>query len=261
MEAAAVPPVERVPVAEPAPVVDYRGPEAYVAEFLGTLGLVFFITMVLSVGVGLGYADFAVIGLVHVFALAMLIHTLGGTSGAHFNPAVTVALFAVRKIQAVHAAGYIVCQLAGAVAGAALTYILLEDEGRKVEYGSTLASRLIQGDALHAFVGEVIGTFFLMWAIMGAAVNPRAPRSVAPLIIGGTLGAAVMILGPVTGASFNPARSFGAAVFGTFGDVGDWLFIYVAGPVVGAVIAALFYTWLVLLPKHRVGERPVDHLA
>src|SRR5215213_4843562 len=141
MEAAAV------PVTEPVPEVDYRGPEAYVAEFVGTLGLVFFVTMVLSVGAGLGYADFAVIGLVHVFVLAMLIHTLGGTSGAHFNPAVTAALLAVRKIAPSHAALYMVCQFAGGLAGAALTYILLEDEGRKLEFGSTLASRLIQGDA------------------------------------------------------------------------------------------------------------------
>jgi glycerol uptake facilitator protein len=255
MEAAAV------PIPEPAPAIDYRGPEAYVAEFIGTLGLVFFITMVLSVGAGLGYADFAVIGLVHVFVLAMLIHTLGGTSGAHFNPAVTVALLSVRKIAPLHAAMYLVCQFAGGLAGAALTYALLKDEGRKVEYGSTLASRLIQGNALHAAIAEALGTFFLMWAIMGAAVNPRAPRATAGLIIGGTLGAAVMILGPVTGAGFNPARSFGPAVFGTFGKVGDWIFIYVAGPVTGAVIAAGLYTWLVLAPKGRIGERPVDHLA
>jgi glycerol uptake facilitator protein len=255
MEAAAV------PVHEPAPEIDYRGPEAYVAEFIGTLGLVFFITMVLSVGAGLGYADFAVIGLVHVFVLAMLIHTLGGTSGAHFNPAVTVALLSIRKIAPLHAAMYLVCQFAGGLAGAALTYALLEDEGRKVQYGSTLASRLIQGNALHAAIGEALGTFFLMWAIMGAAVNPRAPRATAALIIGGTLGAAVMILGPVTGAGFNPARSFGPAVFGTFGQVGDWIFIYVAGPVTGAVVAAGLYTWLVLAPKGRIGERPVDHLA
>jgi MIP family channel proteins len=256
MEAATVPAVQ-----EPAPAIDYRGPEAYVAEFVGTLGLVFFITMVLSVGVGLGYADFAVIGLVHFLILAMLIHSLGGTSGAHFNPAVTVALLSLRKIAPSHAAGYIVCQLAGGLAGTALTYILLEDEGRKIQYGSTLASKLIEGNALHAFVGEALGTFFLMWAIMGAAVNPRAPRATAGLIIGGTLGAAVMILGPVTGAGFNPARSFGPAVFGTFGDVGDWLFIYIAGPVIGAVVAALLYTWLVLLPKGRIGERPIDQLA
>src|SRR3712207_267751 len=85
--------------------VDERTPAAYIAEFLGTFFLVFFIVVILSVNSeeGLGYTDFAVIGLLHAFVLMMLIATLGGTSGAHFNPAVTAALAALRKIGPVDA--------------------------------------------------------------------------------------------------------------------------------------------------------------
>jgi glycerol uptake facilitator protein len=265
MEAAVVPPARPAPAPapapEPAPVVDYRRPEAYAAEFLGTAGLVFFVTMVFSVGPGLGYFDLAMVALVHVFILAMLIHSLGGTSGAHFNPAVTLALVAVRKIAPRHAALYIVCQLAGGILGATITKLLLDDEGRTVQYGSATISKILSGDVLAGFAAEALGTFFLMWAIMGLAVNPRGERGWAGLIIGGTLGAAVMVFGPLTGAGLNPARALGPAVWGTFGGTGDFLLAYCAGPVVGAVAAALVYTALVLVPQGRIGERPVDHLA
>jgi MIP family channel proteins len=231
---------------------------AYVAEFIGTFILVFFVTMVLSVAAGLGVTDFAVIALVHVFVLMMLIHSLGGASGAHFNPAVTAALAAVQKITPQGAAGYWVMQLAGAVAGTLVTKVLLTDEGDKASYGATLVSdSFLQGKALHGLLAEALGTFFLMWAIMAMAVNPRGSRDWAGLVIGATLGIGVMIIGPLTGAGFNPARSFGPALVS-----GEWadFWIYVVGPVIGAIAAASAYKRLVLYPMERELERPVDHL-
>src|SRR5437764_15476034 len=97
-----------------------RGPSAYAAELIGTLLLVLFIGSILSTAAGLGVTDFAVIGLLHVFVLGMLVATLGGTSGAHFNPAVTVALAAVRQIKPPDAAIYLGIQLIGGLGGAAL---------------------------------------------------------------------------------------------------------------------------------------------
>lgn len=256
------------------------GAAAYVAEALGTFALVLAVSLIVTIhsGDGLGVTDWAVIGLVHVFVLAMLIYSLGGTSGAHFNPAVTLALLAGRKIKPPDALIYIVCQLVGAVLAALVVKLLLKDEGNSVNYGATGISDappapeavpgqpapasqgadFLGGSVLGGLVAEMLATFFLMWAIMAVAVDPRGPRSVAGWVIGATLGAMVMLFGPLTGGSLNPARSFGPALVG--GEFEDF-WVYVIGPVVGAVLAYMVYTALVLRPEHREpGERPVDHL-
>jgi glycerol uptake facilitator protein len=241
----------------PRPSVEAKGWEAYVAEFLGTFFLVMFITTVVSVASGFHVFDFAVIGLLHAFVLAMLIYTLGNTSGAHFNPAVTVTLAALRKISPVDALVYVIVQLAGGVAGALVTKGLLVDEGRGAHYGAATPSAFISGRGTLAFVVELIGTFVLMWAIMGTAVNPRGERSWAGLVIGITLGFAVMAFGPLDGGSFNPARWFGPAVVDQTFTAG-WA--YILGPIVGAVLAGITYTALVLRPKGTTGDRPIDDL-
>ena len=240
-----------------------RGPAAYIAEFIGTFALVFFVTAAVSLYVTTdpaAFIDFSVIGLVHVFVLFMLIQTLAVASGAHFNPAVTVAMAALRQIKLADAAIYIVTQLAGAVAGALLTKALLEDEGEAVNYGVTTVSDRLDGDILPGMVVEGIGTFFLLFVIVGVAVNPRAAKDWAALAIGATLGLLVMVFAPLTGAGFNPARSFGPALAsGEFGGAGDFLLVYVAAPVIGAVLAALVYFNLYIAPgkKGEGGMGPV----
>src|SRR4051812_31405851 len=156
-------------------VVDERGAAAYAAEFLGTFFLVLFICMavILNSRGGLGFTDWAVIGLVHAFILMLLVASLGGTSGAHFNPAVTVTLTALRKISAPDGVIYIILQLAGGIAGALVAKLLLKDEGNPVDYGAPTVSNFTTD--FGGFISELIGAFVLMWAIMGAAVNPRAP--------------------------------------------------------------------------------------
>jgi MIP family channel proteins len=190
----------------------------------------------------------------------MLVASLGGASGAHFNPAVTVALCALRKIRPSDAGIYIVAQLAGATCAALIVKVLLLDEGHLTHYGATSVSDMLSHKASAGFLAEIVGTFALMWAIMGAAVNPRAERSWAPLIIGGSLGMAVMAIGPMTGAGFNPARSFGPALVGDFWDGGGrFLLAYVAGPIVGALLAGFTYTEIVLKPQEKLfGGRLID---
>jgi glycerol uptake facilitator protein len=239
--------------------MEERGTPAYVAEFIGTFFLVLFICMVVSVNskAGLGFTDFAVIGLVHAFVLSMLIYTLGGTSGAHFNPAVTATLAALRKITFVDAVIYWLVQLSGAVAAALVTKVLLLDEGKGVNYGATTISNALNGKALAGLLAEAIGTFVLMWAIMGTAVNPRGERAWAGWVIGGTLGMAVMVIAPLTGAGFNPARSFGPAIVANeFSD----FWVYIVGPVLGALLAGFTYKLVVLDPADRAGDRPIDKL-
>lgn len=230
-----------------------RGPAAYVAEFIGTFALVFFITMVVSLFVippnpqtpGVApFIDWSVIGLVHVFVLFMLIQTLAVVSGAHFNPAVTTAMVALRQIKPPDAAIYIVAQLAGAVAAALVTKALLVefDQADTNNFGATAIGDRLNGEALLGAIAEGLGTFFLVWAIVGVAVNPRATKEWAALAIGATLGLAVFVIGPLTGAGLNPARWFGPAlVSGEFGDFNDWFFAFLLAPLVGAVLAATVY--------------------
>ena len=251
-----------------------RGPAAYVAEFIGTLALVFFVTMVVSLFVTnplpaapgtlpvAPFIDWSVIGLVHVFVLFMLIQTLALASGAHFNPAVTLAMTALRQIKPPDAAIYIVAQLAGAVAAALLTKLLLNEfpNAEDVNFGATLVSDKLNGETFLGLLCEAIGAFFLVWAIVGVAVNPRGSRDWAALVIAGTLGFAVMIMGPLSGASFNPARSFGPAlVSGEFGGAGKFLLVYVLGPAVGALLAAVAYSGLFMQEgkKGSEGMEPV----
>src|ERR687895_529723 len=213
--------------------VQDRGPAAYLAAFI----------------------DYSVIGLVHVLVLFVLIQTLAVVSGAHFNPAVTAAMTALRQIKVVDAGIYILAQLAGAVAGALLVKAILVDEGERVDYGATALTDRISDGTLAGMVVEGLGTFFLLWAIIGVAVNPRATKEWAALAIGGALGMAVMVFAPLTGAGFNPARSFGPAlVSGEWGGADVFLLVYVAGPLVGALVAAFLYFQIFIAPgKKGVG--------
>jgi len=228
-----------------------RGLDAYAAELIGTLMLVLFIGLIVSLHNpdGIGVTDFAVIGLLHFFLLAMLIYTLGQASGAHCNPAVTVTLAALRKIGPIDAAIYIVLQIIGAVLGALLVKVLLNDEGDAVGYGATKLSPLIDDKALPGFLAELIGTFALMWAIMGVAVNPKGARDWAGFVIGGTLGFAVMAIAPMTGAGLNPARAFGPSLVGGGEEIGEFLVAYTLGPLVGALLAGTIYSAIILKPE------------
>jgi MIP family channel proteins len=242
--------------------VQDRGPAAYLAEFIGTLMLVFFICAVVSL---YGpepsrlnpnpFIDFSVIGLVHVLVLFVLIQTLAVISGAHFNPAVTAAMTGLRQIKVADAGIYILAQLSGAVAAALLVKGILLDEGEAENYGTPAITDLLDGAIFGGMVVEGIGTFFLMWAIIGVAVNPRATAEWAGLAIGGALGMGVMVLAPLTGAGFNPARSFGPAlVSGEWGGADTFLLVYVVGPVVGALVAAILYFYIFIAPgKKGVG--------
>jgi glycerol uptake facilitator protein len=251
-----------------------RGVAAYLAEFLGTLTLVFFITMVVSefiqaptatapgVTPTQPFIDWAVIGLVHVLALFLIVQTIALVSGAHVNPAITVGLAAIRQIRPIDASIYVVMQLLGGTVGALITKGLLTTEGKDVHFGAVDVSAVISHHTFTGMCVEALGTFFLVWAVVGVAVNPTAFKSWAGLVIGGTLGLIVMIGGSLTGGSFNPARAFGPALVSGFWSsktAGAWILIWVLAPLVGAVAAAVSYLYLFLLPgkKGPFGMRPV----
>jgi glycerol uptake facilitator protein len=234
--------------------VQDRGLAAYIAELVGTLFLVFAVGLVVTLFVATSAdaqngSDFAVVGLVHAFVLFGLILAFGAVSGGHFNPAITIAAAALRRIDPLDAVVYILAQLSGGVLGALLVKGLLLDEGRLSHYGAANISPLLGGD-FQGMIVEAIGTFLLVLVVCAVAFNPRARQEWAPLAIGATLGMAVMIMGPLTGGSFNPARWFGPALIGDdFG--GTWP--YLLGPLLGALVAAALYRFVIAGPQYALG--------
>ncbi len=223
-----------------------RGLAAYIAELIGTFLLVFFITSVVVLFVATGNqaqfgSDFAVVGLVHGFLLFGLIMMFGIVSGGHFNPAVTLAAAVIKRIHPIDAVVYILAQLSGGVLGALLTKALLLDEGRATHYGAVSVSPLLSGNVAGAVV-EAMGTFVLVLVILATVFSSKSVKDWGPLAIGTTLGFAVMVGGPLTGGSFNPARWFGPALVANFFG-GTWP--YLVGPIVGSLLAALVFRFVI----------------
>jgi MIP family channel proteins len=240
--------------------VQERGLPAYLAELLGTLLLVFFITSVVTLYVSTGGqaqfgTDFAVVGLVHAFLLFGLIVMFGVVSGGHFNPAVTLAALAIRRIKPFDGAIYMLAQLSGGVLGALLTKGLLLDEGRAGNWGATSISGMLANNTAGAIV-EMIGTFVLVLVILTAVYSEKSFKEWAPLAIGTTLGFAVMVAGPLTGAGLNPARWFGPALVS-----GEWggVWPYLVGPIVGSGLAAAVYRFI-LEPGGLPPTEPPEHV-
>jgi MIP family channel proteins len=241
--------------------VQDRGLAAYIAELLGTLLLVWIVSSVVVLYVATGQnatfgSDWAVVGLTHAFVLFVLIASIGIASGGHFNPAITTAFIVLRRIDPIDGLVYILAQLSGGVLGALLTKGLLLDEGRASNYGTPEVSDLL-GGAVQGAVVEGIGTFVLVLTVLAVALNPSARKHWAPLSIGAALGFLVMVLGPLTGGSFNPARWFGPALVGNeFADA--W--VYIVAPILGAALAAAVYRF-VIEPVSGPAQEVADEVA
>jgi MIP family channel proteins len=237
--------------------VQQRGLAAYLAELIGTFLLVFFVVSVVVLFVATGNnpqfgSDFAVVGLVHAFLLFGLIMMFGVASGGHFNPAVTLAALAIRRISAIDGVIYMFAQLIGGVLGALLAKNLLLDEGRATNYAAAEVSGYLAGN-FQGMIVEGIGTFCLVLVILAAVYSAKSVKDWAPLAIGTTLGFIVMVGAPLTGGSFNPARWFGPAlVSGEWGSV--WP--YLLGPIVGALLAAAVYRFVLERPGPAPTEPP-----
>ena len=172
------------------------------------------------------------IGLVFGLVIMVMVYATGHLSGAHINPAVTVAFTITRHFPLRDALAYIPAQLLGAAAAGGLLRALWPSE--PAHLGATLPSVA----AGSAFVYEIVLTAFLMFVIMAVATDTRAVGAAAAIAIGGTVGLDALFGGPVTGASMNPARSFGPAL-----AAWEWtdFWLYVLGPLIGATIGALTY--------------------
>ena len=222
----------------------------FASEFIGTFALVFVGSgAIMTTKITQSPAGLVEVALAHGIILAVMVSALMRISG-HFNPAVTLGFLATRRIEAMMAALYIVAQLLGAiVAGYALkasypAAIFAATRGG----GQTIALDIGGGQA---FMLETIATFFLVFVIFGTAVDLRGPK-IGGLAIGLTIAADILAIGPLTGASMNPARSFGPAVAS---GVYEAQLLYWAAPITGGLVAALLYEFLFM----RRGREPVDH--
>ena len=231
----------------------------FFAELLGTFFLVFFgtgsavVTLLITDAAGAtgigplgGLGDWIAIALAFGLTVMICIYVFGRISGAHLNPAVTIGLLVTKNIDLIDSVYYIVAQVVGACLGSLCLYLCLGAPA--VTIGGLGATAPGLGVSyLQAMFAEFLGTFFLMMVIMGVAVDKKAEPGFAGISIGMTVAAVIVVLGAFTGASINPARTFGPYLLDTLlGGANLWGFfpIYLIGPIVGAICAAFAYAYL-----------------
>jgi aquaporin Z len=197
-------------------------------------------------GTGIGF-----VGVSLAFGLTVLTgaYALGHVSGAHFNPAVTFGLWAGKRFPAGELVPYVIAQVLGAVSGAAILFLIAREKtGFSLGDGfATNGYGAVPGSPgtyspLAAFVAEVVMTFFFLIVIFGST-HGRAPKGFAPLAIGLCLTLIHLVTIPVTNTSVNPARSTGPALF-VQGDAIAQLWLFWVAPILGAMLAGFFYSWL-----------------
>jgi MIP family channel proteins len=227
---------------------------ALLAEFVATMMFVFMGTGLLvsynkdkTAGGDLG-AGLVSISLGFGIALSTMIYTVANISGGHLNPAVTIGLLLIRQIELFKALGYIACQVGGGIVGTALMYGVMPDNiTEQIHMGATsLASGVSPGEGCAI---EICLTFILVFTVCATAELSGDLKSMgrfAPLAIGYSVLVDHMIGVPFTGASMNPARSFGPAVVS-----GYWLnhWVYWVGPIVGGIFASVVYHYLFILDE------------
>jgi len=235
-----------------------------VAEFVGTALLVVFgagaVVAALEVGKGqLDYAGLGIIGFSFALVIAVVVYMFGSTSGAHINPAVTFSLAVVRRFPWVEVVPYFVAQLAGALVGAVLINAIFGSHASdlNVSGGTVVGAGFTKAQAA---VAEGLGTFLLLATIMALAVDRRAPAGFAGLVIGLAVACEIMVIGPISGGSVNPARTFGPYLATEiFGGSTPWseFWVYWAGPLVGGALAALVYD-LIAQPERAAAAAAAD---
>jgi glycerol uptake facilitator protein len=221
-----------------------------IAELIGTFVLVFLgtgsvIAVVVFLAEGVDPAGLFLIGFAFGVAVLTMIYTFGHISGTHINPAVSIALWATGRLPTRDMVSYIVGQLVGAFLASVVIIIIVGTRAVDAGLGSTAP-----GDGIsyvQAIVSEAVATFFLVLIIWGVAVDKRAPAGWAGLAIGLVVAADIWVTGPWTGASMNPARTFGPLLGLTvWGGEYSWseFGIYLIGPIVGGLLAAVVYDFI-----------------
>ena len=232
--------------------------QKFVAEVIGTAFLVWvgpgsITTFSYISGGNLPFtlSDLGWIALAFAFSILAMIYTIGHISGCHINPAVTLAMVLSKRMSVKDAFPYWGAQLVGAFIGAALIGLVYGfTNAAQLGYGATDFSEANTG-YLVATLAEIVGTFFLLFVIMGSAVDGRAPAGFAGVAIPLAVAADILVFGPITNVSLNPFRSLAPAVLQVaFGGVYQMahLAVYFIGPAVGAVLGVWVYDFITREP-------------
>jgi len=222
-------------------------PRNWFAEAIATYALVFFgpLAIILSVvafGDGLSIESIIMISLAHGAAIGLMVYAFGHISGAHINPAVTIPMMITKKISVADGIGYIIFQLIGAVVAAFSLKAILPEIGAKVNFGTQGGpSELLNNSVMAGVTVEIILTFFLVTVIFLTAVHKKAPAGIHGISIGGMVFLLHLVGVPLTGASMNPARTFGPAVVSGFWEL-HWL--YWVAPIIGGIIAGVIMNYI-----------------
>jgi glycerol uptake facilitator protein len=230
----------------------------FLAELLGTFLLVFFgagaviITLMIVHGtitpnnfaIGISMGDWLGINVVFGLAIAIGIYAFGKVSGGHFNPAITIALWAVSKFPGRDVLPYIIAQLIGATIASLLFALCIGQVAVSLKLGATVPFYSV--GYINAIIVEAVGTFLLMTAVMAVLDNKASPV-VGAFVIGLSVTASLTLISNITGGSINPARTFGPYLANTLlGGANLWYYfpIYIIGPIGGALIAAFVYNYI-----------------
>ncbi len=184
-----------------------------------------------------------IVALAHGIALAIAVSIAMNISGGHINPAVTISMLVTKRIKPGDAAVYIISQVIGAVIGAAALLAFPAQVGAMSNWGVLSVNPMVS--TVGAIAIEALITFILVLAVFGTAVDKRAPK-IAGFGIGLALMIDILVAGPYTGAAANPARALGPEIATL--NFANW-YVYWIGPIIGAVIAALLYEYLVIRRK------------
>jgi MIP family channel proteins len=218
----------------------------YVAEFIGTFTIIF-APIAVGASAAMGHTDHGLLiaALVSGLPVLAMIYALGPICAAHFNPAVTLGFALARRFPWKFVLPYWVAQMLGSVAAAGLAFVL---------FGASSGAHVPSDpSAILRNLGiEMTISAMLMFVIISVATDRRIHGTIPALAIGFTVVVGVLIGGPITGGSMNPARSFGPALF-TGGAALASYWLYVVGPMVGASIAAFLYEAIRLEPEHAKG--------
>jgi aquaporin TIP len=224
--------------------MEYEPLRRAIAELIGTFTLIF--AGMGAIVVVAPDTNLLAVAFAHGLAIAIMVSAMGHISGGHFNPAITLGFLVTRRITATLAVVYWIAQLLGAVLGA-LALRATFPESADLDAGVPVLNGINAGAGIAL---EAIMTFLLVWVVFATAADPRGTfASIAGLAIGLTITIDILVGGPLTGAAMNPARSLGPELVLNVWD--DW-WVYIIGPSLGGVVAAVLYEWLYLRPAKPV---------
>lgn len=217
-----------------------------IAEVFGTYFVIFAGCASVVVNLSKGSVTFPGICVVWGLAVMVMVYTVGHISGAHFNPAVTIAFAVCRRFPWKQVPAYISAQVLGATLASGTLRLLFG--GKHEHFPGTIPT----GSNLQSLVLEFIISFYLMFVISGVATDSRAIGELAGLAVGATVLLNVLFAGPISGASMNPARSLGPAIVG---NRYESIWVYIVGPICGTVLGAWAYNLI------RFNKKPLREIT